>query len=391
MADYVKFNDVAAGDIVKIDGAAIGSVAKMNACDTPSSGATRIVLGFDDASISWANIADRATVSTWETNYYEVGASQGDSWELTDIACGKDGNGAPFFVAVTTSNNPEIIHDDDGDITDGARWTEINLGAGGQPAGNLKQYTALWGNNVWVTSGAITANDKYIYRSTNGSTWAAVDVSGLTDIGGISLPAEIRALTSDGAGKWWFGVGAKLYYSSDDAASWDLHATFSGEIIQDLAYTNSTLVALVKESGLPHLRAAASSDTTDFSDKVQLISSSQSLSGNYTKRMAAAAGRVVAIDTSRSMAADVSGKTITIQGTRQDLPDSGNLNCICTDGSGTWWTGSDGASSGGTQGGDLCESTDNGLSWGSDPIAEGISASGQQKIEGITTDVYLPL
>ena len=386
MADYVKFNDIAAGDIVKIDGAAIGSVVKMNACTAPSSGASRLVVAMDDAYVGWANIADRATVTTWETNTYQTRSN--DTWDLMAIGYGKDGSGSPFYVAVVNSNNPEIIHDDDADITDGAQWTEINLGGSNQPAGNLKQYTVLWGNNVWVTSGAITANDKYVYRSTNGSTWTAIDISGLTDIGGISLPAEIRALTSDGAGKWWFGVGAKLYYSSEDASSWALHATFSGEIIQDLAYTNSTLVALVKESGLPHLRAAASSDTTDFSDKVQLISNSQSLSGNNTKRMAAGAGRVVAIDTSRSQAADVSGKTITIQGTRQNLPDEGNLNGICTDGSGSFWACSDGGTTG-PDGGDICESTDNGLSW--NKIVEGIQKSGNRKIEDIVADVALPV
>jgi len=386
MADYVKYNGVAAADIVKIDGVAVGNIVKCDGTTKPASGASRLVVAMDDAYVGWVNIADRATVTAWETNTYQTRAN--DTWNLIAIGYGKDGNGLPFFVSVSDSNNPEIVHDDDADITDGAQWTEINLGGSNQPAGNLKQYTVLWGNNVWVTSGAITANDKYVYRSTNGSTWTAIDISGLTDIGGISLPAEIRALTSDGAGKWWFGVGAKLYYSSDNASSWALHATFSGEIIQDLAYTNSTLVALVKESGLPHLRAAASSDTTDFSDKVQLISNSQSLSGNNTKRMAAGAGRVVAIDTSRSMAADVSGKTITIQGTRQNLPDEGNLNGICTDGSGSFWACSDGGTTG-PDGGDICESTDNGLSW--NKIVEGIQKSGNRKIEDIVADVALPV
>ena len=104
--------------------------------------------------------------------------------------------------------------------------------------------------------------------------------------------------------------------------------------------------------------------------------------------MAAGAGRVVAIDTSRSQAADVSGKTITIQGTRQNLPDEGNLNGICTDGSGSFWACSDGGTTG-PDGGDICESTDNGLSW--NKIVEGIQKSGNRKIEDIVADVALPV
>jgi hypothetical protein len=386
VADFVKVQGVAAANIVKIDGITASSVVKVDGCTTPSSGASRLVASMDDAYVSWVNIADEAAVATWENNTYEAGAS-GDSWDITDIAAGKDGSGAEFYVAVVNGNNPEIIHDDDADITDGTRWSEINLGASNQPVGNLKQRTVLWGNNVWVTAGLLTSSNQYIYRSTNGTSWAAIDISGLTDIGSV-YTSGIYALTSNGTGTWWFGIKGKIYKSTDNASSWDLDSTISGATIWDLAYTNDTLVCLYLASGAKLITAAAA-DTTDWGTAVALVGSSNaSLSANNTKRMAAGAGRVVCIDTGNSLAADVSGKTITIQGTRQALPDEGNLNCICTDGSGNFWAGSDGGTTG-PDGGDICKSTDNGLSWSK--IAEGIAVSGNRKIEGITTNVYLPV
>ena len=38
MADYVKYNGVAAADIVKIDGVAVGDIVKCDGTDKPSSG-----------------------------------------------------------------------------------------------------------------------------------------------------------------------------------------------------------------------------------------------------------------------------------------------------------------------------------------------------------------
>ena len=388
MADYASIDGVSAGEIASINGISKASVATVDGLSTPSSGATRLVAAFDDAYVGWANIADRAAVATWENNTYKVGNS-GDGWDLTEIAYGHDGNGDPFYVAVVNGNNPEIIHDDDADITDGTQWTEINLGGSNQPVGNLKQRTVAWGNDVWVTAGMLTSTNQYIYRSTNGSTWSAIDISGLTDIGNV-YSAGIFALTTNGTGTWWFGIKGKIYKSTDNAQSWSLEHTVSvgGGAIWDLVYTNNTLVCLYLSGGAKLISAAAS-DTTDWSNAVTLQDANgDGLSANNTKRMAAGGGRVVVIDTARSLAADVNGKTITIQGTRQTLPDEGNLNCICTDGAGNWYTGSDGGSTN-ADGGDICESTDNGLSW--TKIVEGIQKSGDRKVEDIVADVLLPV
>ena len=97
---------------------------------------------------------------------------------------------------------------------------------------------------------------------------------------------------------------------------------------------------------------------------------------------------MVAVDTARSLAATVNGKTTpVIQGTTQTLPDEGSLNTIATDGT-TWLAGSDGGSTG-ADGGDICRSLDGGESW--TKICEGIQHSGDRKVEGIAANVVLPI
>lgn len=390
MPDLSEINAISKDNVSQVDGVDKANIASINAITIPAAaaGATRVVAGFDDAYVGWVNVADDSDVSVWETNTYKVG-EVGDSWDITDIAFGQDGNGDDFYVAVVNGNNPEIIHDDDADITDGVRWSEINLGASNQPVGNLKQRTVCFGNGVWVTAGMLTSTHKYIYRSTNGTTWTAIDISGLTDIGNVYTEG-IYALTSNGSGTWWFAIAGKIYKSTDNAQTFALEHTVNvaGGKIWDLVYTNSSLVCLYASGGAKLISAAAS-DTTDWSSAVACADGNGlTLASSTTKRMAAGGGRVVVIDTGKSLAFDVNGKTLTVQGTRQTLPDEGNLNCICTDGQGNWYTGSDGGTTG-PDGGDICKSTDNGLSWSK--IAEGIAVGGNRKVEGIAVDVLLPV
>ena len=383
----VKIDGIEWDNVVKVSGIAKSSIAKVVGCTVPSVGATKLVACFDDAYVSYVPIADEGAVADWENNMYQ--ARNGDNWDITDIAVGKDGNGDEFYVAVVNSNNPEIIHDDDGDITDGQQWTEINLGTGGL-SGNLKQRTVLWGNDVWVSAGMLGSSDKYIYRSTDGSSWSAVDISGLPDIGDV-YSNGIYALTSDGDSNWWFGVGEKIYKSTNNASAWALEHTLSGTIIQDLVYTNDTVVALVNDTGgsVAAMASAAALDTKDWSGLMQLSDSSgATMHQSRTKRMAGGDGRVVCIDWNNTLAVNVDGKTIAVTGSRADPGEEGNLNCICTDGGGNWWVGADGGSTA-ADGGDICKSEDNGLSW--TRTVEGINKSGDRKVEGIATDVYLPV
>jgi len=341
---------------------------------------SRLAIGMDDGIASWADLADVDTVSVWEDNVHRIHGVE--TWDLFDIAYGKDGSGNDMWAAINTVSADTILHSSDTNFTNKGTWTEAtNV--------DQKMFTLLWGNDVWIAAGVMTGHDR-IWRSTDGSTWSAVDLSSLTFDGD-----NVRALTSDGAGNWWFGIGSKIYKSTNDGQAWSEEATItvgaSGEI-KDLVYTNSTVVVLYQYddgSGTQEARAAsaAASDTTDWSSGVHL-SSGGTMAYQRTNRAAAGNGRVVFIDTATTMAADVNGKTITIQGTRQSLPDEGNANCICTDGSGNWWVGSDGGTSG-ADGGDICKSTDNGLSW--TRTVHGIRDFANHKVESIATDQHLPL
>ena len=110
--------------------------------------------------------------------------------------------------------------------------------------------------------------------------------------------------------------------------------------------------------------------------------------------MAAAGGRVVVLqcgsatnDMARVQAADVSGKTCTVENTITIVPLSeGDGNCIATDGI-TWLVGGDGGNTG-DDGGEICRSTDGGDTW--TLIVNGIDAT-NKKVNGIAPSVYLPL
>ena len=378
MGDISQINDVAAANISQVNDVAKANISEVNDQGVAASGPSRVFIGLADARVGQVPIADVDDVNDWNANVYY--ARNNDTWDLTDIAVGKDGSGNKMYAAVVNANNPEIIYASESDFLAQNQWTEVNV--------TLKQRTLLWGNDVWVSTGNMTASVQHIYRSTNGSTWSEVDISGLGNIS--SLYANgIWALTSNGSGTWYMACKGEIYKSTDNASSWSLEHTVSsvGDRIWDLVITNNTLVCLY-QSGGPKLISAALSDTTDWSSAVSVTGTDNLSLGSTAKRMAAGNGRVVVIDTSRSVGFDVSGKTITAQTDRLTLPDEGNLNCICTDGAGTFWTGSDGGNTG-DDGGDICRSNDNGASWSR--TVHGIQDNQTRKIEGIGVDLYLPL
>ena len=190
-----------------------------------------------------------------------------------------------------------------------------------------------------------------------------------------------------------------LYFSSDSGVSFSYLIQPTGsasDLIRDIVYTSGTWVVLAKVGADLKLITCAGSTAAnmdasgDWSNAVQLIDTQGTpvkLNGNNAyATMAGAAGRIVAIDHSKSLAATVNGKTDpVIQGDTQTIPDTGgSCNCIATD-STTWLVGSDGNSGGG----DICRSTDGGENW--TLIVDGINESGDRKIEGIAPNVVLPL
>tara|TARA_R110002074_G_scaffold91490_1_gene200057 strand:+ start:38 stop:1258 length:1221 start_codon:yes stop_codon:yes gene_type:complete len=406
MADFVKVNGVAASSIVKIDATAKSAIGKIDGCTTPSSGATYWVIALDDNETSWAAPADIADESVWAANLWDT-ATSGGSADTVDIAYGKDNSGNPIFVAISNTSGNNIWVDQNNDITDDSSWTRKSLPS------TAHRHTIHWGDDVWIAAGNVSASNVSLHRSTDGAgSFAAVDVSGATNI---STTEKITALSTDGAGNWMFGQKANLYFSSDDGASWAWliqPSGTSGDFIRDIVYTNGCWVVLYSTSGNATLiscvgsTAANMDDSGDWGTAVTLTgsftnsggsTSTVTLSGTATKRMAAASGRIVALqlgaghnDAARSIAADVSGKVITLDssGTVQLVPfTQGTANCIATDGT-TWLAGCDGGDTG-RNGGELCRSTDAGDSWAL--IVDGIDNATSTRVNGIAPNVYLPL
>ena len=101
-----KINGISYSNIAKIGGKTVAQISKV-AGQTASAaggddGVSRVVAAFDDAYVSWVDIADDGDVSEWETNLYKAGAG-GDTWDMVDIAFGKDGDGGKRPILTTAS------------------------------------------------------------------------------------------------------------------------------------------------------------------------------------------------------------------------------------------------------------------------------------------------
>lgn len=410
MADIEALNAVAAANIEAVNGVAKANIETINGVGIGGLVAAAYwVVGFHGSKTSWAAAADIADVTVWEANKWTT-HGDGGSTAIIDVAYGKDSSGNPIFVAIANSTGNNTWVDGNNDITDDSSWTRIQLPTGER----IQRETIQWGNDVWVAAGRVTTTDVVdIHRSTNGITsWSTVDVSGLTNITDDS-DFPITALSSDGAGNWMFGQGPNLYFSSDDASSWAflLQPEGTGNLIRDIVYTNSTWVVLYDDGNddafvitCPAAASANMDATSDWGTTQKLeaanlvdaagnsTTSTTHLHGVTTRRMAAAGGRVVflqcgAVPNGRTLAADVSGKTCTLEDTVVILPfTEGNVNCIATDGI-TWLVGGDGGNTA-ADGGEICRSTDGGDTW---TLIVNAIQSATYKVEGIAPSVYLPL
>tara|TARA_E500000305_G_C4026375_1_gene242034 strand:+ start:1404 stop:2639 length:1236 start_codon:yes stop_codon:yes gene_type:complete len=411
MADYTKFDGVAEADIVKVNGVAKASIVNIDGATKPSAGATMWAMSSTDMYISWVNAADVADVTKWEDNVYRLENSSADTF---DIAYGLDASNGAKWMTVNNSNADEIKFDGNNDITDESTWSTHNIHA---DYGNAKQETIQYtggdgetddssGSDVtrvgcWISTGRTSTSNVFIHRSVDGgANWTHLNLDGLPGITGSSGDSDyhIRALAGDGTGNWMLAQRGNLYYSSDSGVSFSYLHQPTGivtDLIRDIVYTNSTWVALLSSSvsgtAMLYSCAASTKANMDAASDWGMQQLSESVSGSLTpstlRRMAGAGGRVVAVNTAQALAADVNGKTITIQGNRQTIDDEGSINTVATDGT-TWLIGSDGGSSG-PDGGDINRSTDGGLSW--TKIVEGINKSGDRKVEGLAPNVVLPL
>lgn len=388
MADYTKYNGVAAADIVKIDGVAVGSIAKCDGATKPASGASRWVGVTDQGYVIHAANSDRTSWSTYD------GVS-GATPKAFDIGYGKNSSGVGVYVASRGGSTRELQVSGT-DVTTDATWTDINIT-------NDNQHCVMWGAasdgataGIWMAVGE--QDNEQIYRSTDGgANWSAIDLSGLSGHGS-GTSNDIKGIASNGSGKWVFAQQGRLYISTNDGASFSVSTPWSSDTPvtqQGITYTNSSWVVAYSRGSRVKIRCCADSDLTDWSDEIDPgndWTGGEDMANPDTQEkrvnICSAGGRVCMISTGHDLVSyfDVNGKTISNEG-QNDLSDTASLGGdtakdICTDGS-TWMIS--------MMDGDIWESTDSGETWARTVNGLSIAGGTNRDIYGITCDVYLPL
>ena len=371
MGDYAQVDDVAVANIAQINDVPYANCSQINDCTKAASGATKWCGVHLDREKTYASNSDLTSWSVYDSN------NSGSPTGSTDpyyIAYGKDAlDGNPRWCATLQNVTDELVYTDD--PTNENAWTVVTTLRNGSSDITMKLFVIEWGNGYWMAAGD---DGDTLLRADDGALWDEVDVSGATSI---NSGKAIYALISDGAGNWWFAQENRIYKSTNDGASFSLHHTLLDAggsdpgYIRGFTYTNNTLVALCKSTG--DMFAAASSDTTDWSNETTLTSV-----GNFGQqtRIASAGGRVVIAYNLKYWAADVSGKSITLEHNNASLPGShGNARCISTDGS-TWVVG--------CSDGDVVTSTDGGDNWS---ISATNVATSNLEMRDNAPDVHLPL
>mgnify|MGYP003115739795 CR=1 FL=1 len=400
---YTKVNDVAAASIAKINDVAPANIAKCNDVEPAASGqtATRWVAAHDGTGsnfyLSYCAHSDR---TSWTGTTIQT-ASPNSLW----LAYGKDGSGNALWVLTTDSGSMEIAHDGNNDVTDGSTWTKVSSDSAGNDLEKL--WTVAWGNDVWIAAGITTgaSSAKEVYRSTDGASWARIDLNSVSGIG----TQQIYGLASDGAGNWMFGQNNKIFASTDDGASWAEMTSYPGTAVADVGFTNNTWVVLgvVAGDAANVNTCPASSFATEmgggsaatWGEQDTKVSDAGTTHGTHQlnlgqtgagrSRLACGGGVVIIGHTEYTMALDVNGTSVSIRasgivGVGDGTTIAGTINTIATDGNGTWLVGSDGSG-----GGDVAESTDNGANW--TQIVNGFNYNGNRKFEALRANVYLPV
>ena len=339
--------------------------------------ATYWVVGFEPGpgDVGYAANSDR---TSWTT--YNRVSGNGNTW---DGAYGKDGSGNGIYVFSNGSSSGELTVSSD-DITDGQLWTNRNI------PGNLStnRFQAIaWSNDSSdSTSGVWLAGSKQgnIFRSTNGAvTWSDV-----------SLPSQdsnsILSIAGNGRGKFVTGQDDRMLISTDDGASFSSSQPFTFETLAGVAYTDSTWIVAYTRTGESNLfaRSAADSDLTTWSSEVDLgIAKPAAADGDNDPgpraNIAAANGR--AVITSNKIAAiarlDVNGTTTSNLANPNYT--GALIRDITTDAT-TWMIV--------TNGGDVYESTDNGVSFTQtvDDMLDGTANAGAD-LQAVAASRFLPL
>lgn len=368
MAEYAAVNAVAAGSIQAINGVAKSSAAAVNGATTPSSGSTQWGIVNDNGGAGYAATSD---LTSWTTYM----ATANESTDYKSITYGKDGSGNPRWVIIWGENSSEVQYSDD--ITDTSGWTDVDF------ADNPLPWDSAWGNNVWVAIGTQSGSaGKHLWRSTDGASWAKVDLSGISGFG----TEVVKGIATDGAGTWMFGQLDRLYQSTDDGQTWSEAVDFNDSDIagiRNIEYTNSTWVIMFQDTGAgggAMVRTAAAGDRTDWS-------TAQDLSiGASATRFACGDGVCLFIISDDVRKATVSGKTCTLATyTANQLPAGSGKSAqnIATDGTGTFVV----VGSGGT----VQTTTDNGANWTLSVDGLDQPDDNNVKIRDVAANVYMPV
>ena len=367
MADYAKVNNTAAAAIAKVNNVAKAAIGKVSASTTPSSGSTQWGIAADNGGVGYAATSDLTSWTTYE-------AFSGSTSDYKSITYGKDGSGNPRWVITWGENSSEIQYSDD--ITNTSGWTDVDL------TGTPLPWDCAWGNNVWIAIGVMSG--KNLWRSTDGATWASVDLSGISGFG----TEVVKGIATDGAGTWMFGQKDRLYHSTDNGSSWSEAVDFNDSDIsgiRNIEYTNSTWVILLQDTGAgggAMVRTAAAGDRTDWSTAQELDQI-----GASATRFACGDGVCLFVHSNDAQKATVSGKTCTVAAGGEDTLPAGSSKAaqnIATDGTGTFVV----VGSGGT----VQTTTDNGLNW--TLSVDGLDITGgtsNVKIRDVAANVYMPV
>tara|TARA_R110002020_G_C16195571_1_gene765834 strand:- start:13 stop:1170 length:1158 start_codon:yes stop_codon:yes gene_type:complete len=326
MPDIAAINGVAIADIASFSGVAKASL-KVNGCDAPASGASLWCVVGADGGVATAAHSD---LNDW-TAY--VSSNMGTT-DYNAVGYGKDGSGSPLWVAVDSNGNREIRYSSDPTNTQG--WSDTNVAAG-------KLYAVLWGNNVWMAAG----QNGTLWRSTDGASWSAVDMSGAT--GWFTNGVDVRHLASDGAGTWMCDNHDQIFKSTDNGASWakvydtaDSPLSDDGFKIRGIAYSThsgtSRWVVFARDSGQTRIIHATAADTSSWT--VATLDGgalqNQNLIAHSNRHIAAAGSTVIMVVADNVSRSTDGGQDWTYYTSdNDDLPRT-DARGLATDGNGTW-------------------------------------------------------
>ena len=469
MANFSSLNGISCDSVSSVNGTSKSSINNVDGLETcDSSAATRLVTfskghySFLDFPLSDSAATNIATLQSNET------VADDDFNDNRQPVYGKDGSGNPMY-AVTNDTTHDLVYTITPDnVTAKAAMSKLDnpdnhsLCSDDAVDPCRKLFALGWGNDVWIAttnslgipfdeSGVTytfhdgsTGPGPFLWRSTDGwSTANKISLAHLTNlpstanggVGGGTNNGYITALTTDGAGNWWFGIGKYIFKSTDDGLTWAEEASITigggnfdskGCGIRGLVNTNGILICVYQwndgSSNESRVIAAPTSNTSSgWGTPVSLVA----LTGGGTQpasfipaeddpatmtpaqtaysaengamRIAAAAGRVVVADKYRVVSFDVTTAggvgVVSIVGpvTRLTQNVHDPIWSIVTDGKGTWYAGGQGYNGGPDGLGRIWRSTDNGVTWTLPVGLINTEPDYGKAIKGLILDVYLPL